>query len=238
MTDRSPLVLKLREMVLSGKFEPGERLAEVRVAELLGVSRTPVRSALASLAREGLVDPAPGHRGFVVRATTLKDTIDATELRGVLEGAAARQVAEAGAPEFLIRELEDAVAATAKIFQRERLDEEAGATWADQNARFHEAIVQASANGPLIHLMNINNQVPFSSAAAFLDDHDDEDATRRQLGILAAAQRHHETIIACLKRGEGARVEALMREHCHLAIENITLFKGGLDVAVRRTLAL
>ena len=86
MSDRSPLLLKLREMILSGKFPPGQRLAEVRIAEMLGVSRTPVRSALATLAPRGLVVPGRGLRGFQVRTVTLKEVLDATELRGVLEG--------------------------------------------------------------------------------------------------------------------------------------------------------
>ena len=58
-------------------------------------------------------------------------------------------------------------------------------------------------------------------------------ATARQFAILSAAQRDHETILECLKRGEGARVEALMREHCHLAIENIRLFREEIDLAKR-----
>ena len=114
--------------------------------------------------------------------------------------------------------------------------------WRLLNARARQALaaLEVAHISPRATLASlpVGDRMLVKIAAAFLDDHDDEDATRRQLGILAAAQRHHETIIACLKRGEGARVEALMREHCHLAIENITLFKGGLDVAVRRTLAL
>jgi hypothetical protein len=46
MSQRSQILLKLREMILTGRFHPGERLAEVRVASELGVSRTPVRAAL------------------------------------------------------------------------------------------------------------------------------------------------------------------------------------------------
>ena len=117
MSDRPPLLLKLREMILSGKFPPGQRLAEVRIAEMLGVSRTPVRSALATLAREGLVVPGRGLRGFQVRTVTLKEVLDATELRGVLEGVAARQVAEAGASPALFEQLEDSIAASSVIFE-------------------------------------------------------------------------------------------------------------------------
>lgn len=238
MSGRSPIVPKLREMILSRKFQPGERLAEVRIAEMLGVSRTPVRSALAELAREGMVVPGPGNRGFFVRSVTLKEVIDATELRGVLEGAAARLVAEAGAGSGLLDQLQFCIEATAKIFNGGKLVPGAAGVWAEFNGRFHQAIVEASASAPLIRALEVNNQVPFSGAGAFLEDPGDPIATARQYEILSAAQRDHETVVKCLRRGEGARVEAIMREHCHLAIENITLFRGGVDLGRRNISAL
>jgi GntR family transcriptional regulator of vanillate catabolism len=237
MSQRSQLVLKLREMILTGKFQPGERLVEVRVAADLGVSRTPVRSAFEALAREGLVSPAPNLRGFVVREVTLKQILDATELRGVLEGVAARRVAEQGLGSDDHRTLDRCIARTAAIFENGELDPDGGDTWAENNALFHRTIIQASGNEPLMHALMVNDQVPFSGAGAFLDDIDDVEATRGQFLILQAAQRHHETILQCLLRGEGARVEALMREHCFLAIENINLFRSGVEGANGRPLA-
>ncbi|QUD89643.1 GntR family transcriptional regulator [Phenylobacterium montanum] len=228
MSQRSQLVLKLREMILTGRFQPGERLAEEPVAAALGVSRTPIRSALEILAREGLVTPTANQRGYVVREVTLKEILDATELRGVLEGVAARQVAEAGLSDADRGVLEDCIACAAAIFEKNALTPDDGGLWAEQNERFHRTIIEASGNAPLIHALKINDQTPFSSAGAFLEDRDDPEATRRQYAILLAAQRHHETVLACLVRGEGARAEALMREHCFLAVENITLFRAGL----------
>jgi GntR family transcriptional regulator of vanillate catabolism len=234
MSERTSLVLRLREMILSGKFQPGERVAEMRVAELLGVSRTPVRAALGVLSREGLVVPGAGNRGYLVRAVTFKEILDATELRGVLEGVAARQVAEGGLDAQVREELEDAIRMSAAAFARRRLAANSGTLWAAQNERFHRAIVNASGNGPLIHALAVNNQVPFSGAGAYLEDVEDSQATEKQYAILRAAQHDHETILACLKRGEGARVEALMREHCYLAIENIGLFRNGIELGARR----
>lgn len=51
-------LIQLRDLILKGEFAPGERLAEVTLATRLGVSRTPVRLALAALEREGLVSPS------------------------------------------------------------------------------------------------------------------------------------------------------------------------------------
>ena len=86
-------VLRLREMILSGEFSPGERVSEAPLTGRLGASRTPIRLALERLAHEGLLDPYPTG-GFIVRKFTLEDIWDGIEIRGVLEGAAARLAAE------------------------------------------------------------------------------------------------------------------------------------------------
>ena len=86
-------VLRLREMILSGEFSPGERVSEAPLTGRLGASRTPIRLALERLAHEGLLDPYPTG-GFIVRTFTLEDVWDGIEVRGVLEGAAARLAAE------------------------------------------------------------------------------------------------------------------------------------------------
>src|SRR5205085_10438091 len=80
--------LGLRELVFSGAVGPGERLPEVELAERLGVSRTPLRLALMTLAHEGLLEALSGG-GFAVRAFSRADVSDAIELRGVREGTAA-----------------------------------------------------------------------------------------------------------------------------------------------------
>ena len=85
--------LGLRELIFDGEIKPGERVAEVALAARLGVSRTPMRIALAALAHEGLLD-ALGGGGFIVRAFTYSEVVDAIELRSVLEGTAARFAAE------------------------------------------------------------------------------------------------------------------------------------------------
>src|SRR6266567_3188178 len=86
-------LLTLRELLLKGEFKPGERLSELALVERLGVSRTPIRLAFDRLAHEGLVEPAPSG-GFVVCEFTIADIWDAIDMRGVLEGTAARLAAE------------------------------------------------------------------------------------------------------------------------------------------------
>ena len=100
--------LGLRELILGGGLAPGERVPELALVERLGVSRTPVRSALVKLQAEGLLDALPGG-GFVVRAFTETEVHDSIELRGTLEGLAARLAAERGVPASLLAELRAAV---------------------------------------------------------------------------------------------------------------------------------
>jgi GntR family transcriptional regulator of vanillate catabolism len=65
-------VLKLRELILSGEFSPGERVSELAVVDKLGISRTPVRLALTILEHEGFLKSYPGG-GYSVREFSVRD---------------------------------------------------------------------------------------------------------------------------------------------------------------------
>src|SRR6478672_10553781 len=86
-------ILRLREMLLAGEFDPGDRISEHPLASRIGVSRTPIRLALERLAHEGLLEPYPTG-GFIVRKFTLQDIWDGIEVRALFEGGAARLAAE------------------------------------------------------------------------------------------------------------------------------------------------
>src|SRR5437762_2259806 len=86
-------LLRLREMLFKGEFQRGERLSELPLVARLGVSRTPIRLALERLAHEGLLETSRSG-GFVVREFTIDAVWDAIDVRGVLEGTAARLAAE------------------------------------------------------------------------------------------------------------------------------------------------
>src|SRR5690242_5084795 len=76
---------RLREAILGGEIATGVRLNEVRLSQMMEVSRTPVRAALQALAGEGLLDYVP-NRGFLVRTFPLSEIVDAYEIRAQLEG--------------------------------------------------------------------------------------------------------------------------------------------------------
>ena len=83
----------LKTSILSGAVNPRERLTEEHLAELLGVSRTPVREALHRLASEGLIRPLET-RGFIVSGDSKEEVEELFEIRAVLEGYALRVTSE------------------------------------------------------------------------------------------------------------------------------------------------
>ena len=79
----SSVYTTLRDMAISYQFKPGERLSESELAERLGVSRTPVREALARLVIDGFLVPAS--RGYMQRTLDVKESLDMYEARVAIE---------------------------------------------------------------------------------------------------------------------------------------------------------
>ena len=233
MADREPaelklreqVVLKLRELILGGELAAGQRVAEIPIAERLGVSRTPVRQALVVLAQEGLLSVV-GKRGYVVHAFSAKEITDAIEVRGILEGAAARLAAEAGAGDDLLQALEACIAEGEVIAMQANYGVDDDVRWIEVNGRFHQLIVEASANAALISALALNDKLPFASAQAVLGG----GAGSRRLAekhheVVLRAHAEHKKILAALRLRQGARIESLMQEHARLAQANLTLFR-------------
>jgi GntR family transcriptional regulator, vanillate catabolism transcriptional regulator len=91
---------RLRELILAGQLPRGTRIAEMALVNRLGMSRTPIRAALMRLGEEGLLQSLPGG-GYAVRTFSEREVADAIELRGTLEGLAARLAAERGVHQAL-----------------------------------------------------------------------------------------------------------------------------------------
>lgn len=231
-TQLSEAVVRLREMILRGELVPGQRVAEAPVAEQLGVSRTPVRQALPLLAQEGLLIEH-GTRGYVVRAFTPRDVLDAIDIRGVLEGMAARRVAEQGASKAFIRELRTCLHAGDELLRKRRLEENDEAPYAEMNARFHGLIQHEAGSVILSEALERNNRVPFAGPQALAFDRTN---LERMYEVLFQAHRQHHAIVEALEHGESGRVEALMREHANSPKESLNLsgFHMAPAQAVRR----
>lgn len=207
MNQQARTLLALRSAIIKGEFAPGERLAEIPVAEWLGVSRTPVRYALSVLEKEGLLAASQGG-GYSVRAFTAKEIDDAVEVRGVLEGMAARLVAEHGLVRPIANALQDCLDRGDIVFEPEVAIRDALDIYSEINTLFHGLIVEASGNAALARALALNDAQPFSSASAVVAA--TTDANRRPL-----TYRHmqHHAIFEAIRSGQGARAEALMREH-------------------------
>ena len=121
-TQLAEAVVRLREMILNGKLAPGQRVAEAPLADLLGVSRTPVRQALPLLAQEGLL-VENGTRGYVVRAFTAAEITDAIDIRGALEALAGRRIAERGVSKALARDLHRCLDDGDALLAKRRIEE-------------------------------------------------------------------------------------------------------------------
>jgi GntR family transcriptional regulator of vanillate catabolism len=217
------LVATLRRLIGDGLYPAGARLAEEAVAERLGVSRTPVRLAFRTLAQEGLLAPA-GKRGFVVRAFSLADVLAAVEVRGALEGLAARHLAERGVEAALRERLQACLDDGEAVLAKGHLGEADIEAWGALNARFHGALVDAQPTRVIADALARNNHLPFASADSIAVR---RDALEREYDKLRVAQLQHRLVVQALLAGEGARVEALMREHANIGVRYGAVF--GLD---------
>lgn len=207
--DPSSVVATLRQLVVSGRLPAGTRVAEIPMAESLGVSRTPVRLAFRALEQEGLLEKA-GKRGFVVRRFSAADVQAAIEVRGTLEGLAARHLAERGLPAAVHAALAACIADGAALLAKGHLVDDDVARWSRLNQRFHGAIVQAHDSRVIADAIARNDHLPFASADSIAIE---RGALGAEFEKLRVAQLQHQLVLDALERRESARVEMLMREH-------------------------
>jgi DNA-binding GntR family transcriptional regulator len=109
-------LLELRQSIISGRLNPGDRLVERELIAMMGVSRTVIREALRQLESEGLVAIVP-NKGPVVRMLTLEEAQDLYAIRSVLEGLAARLFTE-HADSAQIEELDRALHGVAEAYEK------------------------------------------------------------------------------------------------------------------------
>jgi GntR family transcriptional regulator, vanillate catabolism transcriptional regulator len=210
----SGVVATLRQRIVDGSLAPGLRLAEAAMAQALGVSRTPVRLAFKALEQEGLLHKQ-GKRGLVVREFSPADVQCAVEVRGVLEGLAARRLAQRGLPAGVLAALQDCVAQGQAVLAKGHLLSSDIARWSALNRRFHDAIVGGAGSTAIGDAIARNNHLPFASADSISID---PLALDREYQKLCIAQLHHELVLDALQEGESARVEMLMREHALIGL--------------------
>jgi GntR family transcriptional regulator of vanillate catabolism len=199
-------------------------MAELPLVERLGVSRTPLRLALAALEHEGLLRGLNAG-GYVVRQFTHEDIHDAIELRGVLEGTAARLAAERGASRRDLRGLRAANDAIHELVHQ--ADYDSFARYVDLNECFHARILKIARSPLLERALEGIVSLPFASPSAFVLA---EAVLPESREILVVAHRHHAGLIEAIDGRQGARAENLAREHARIALANLEIFLSQRDV--------
>lgn len=211
--------LTLRDLILSGELKAGDRISELPMVERLGISRTPIRMALVRLEEEGLLEAIPSG-GFAVKAFSEGDIHDAIEVRGTLEGLAARLAAERGARPSLLVEMKDLLTRLDDLIGRPAMTVDDFSEYIDLNGQFHALLVEAAGSPVLARQIDRALNLPFASPSGFVMVQAMLPEARQ---ILTIAQDHHHCVVRAIQEREGARAEALMREHARLAHRNLQL---------------
>jgi GntR family transcriptional regulator of vanillate catabolism len=220
MSSGQQVLLKLRKMIISGELEGGARIAEIPTAELLGVSRQPVRIAFRLLEQEGLLIKNPT-RGYTVREISEQLVHDALEVRGVLEGLAAKTLAEQGLSEEQKKTLQHCIQETEKLFnEKDEFGDIELERYHHFNVIFHDTIIEGAQNVALIQALAKNNQLPMASAQAITYDQNQALSEYRRLHY---AHLQHCSIFDALVHRQAGRAETLMREHSSVVILGETL---------------
>ncbi|WP_084806640.1 GntR family transcriptional regulator [Bradyrhizobium sp. NAS80.1] len=208
VTSASDVTELLRERILSGDVPSGSRLQQIPLSESLGVSRTPLREALAQLAKEGLLIYEP-NRGYAVRAFSTAEISAAFEVRARLEALACGIVARQGASREVLDRLRECVAEGDRILAKGVLASEDLIPYRRMNVDFHETIIQTCENRFVSSFVRQCHNVPMASDRVFIwEDYQ----------VIARSHDDHHRILDAIAKREAQRAESLMSEHIYFAL--------------------
>jgi DNA-binding GntR family transcriptional regulator len=194
------LYTKLRRAIIQGELRPNQRLVETELAEMLDVSRTPVREALQRLALDGLVSRR--RRGWEVREHDASEIEQIYACRAALEGYAARLVALHATAE----QLEEIAEILFSISDTSNRDE-----MVTVNEQFHETIIAAAGNPLLAELASRSRLYYFNRRVAHFYTDEETNQSRQQ----------HIRLLEALRDRDPDRAEAITREHIATALQAI-----------------
>lgn len=187
---------RIKEMILSGELEPGQKLPQEHIAEQLGVSRMPLHKAFVMLEDEFLVESIP-RRGIFIKKPDLQEIIDAFEVREGLEGIAARRACR------LLRESD--LLQMEALFQNFRDDHSIDhAAYQSADSEFHEMIIRASGNKVMHRLNSIGSVLIRTYPKGIILPFEE-------------SMKDHDEIIAAFRKGDEHLAEKLVRMHSRKA---------------------
>lgn len=191
---------RIRAAIQSGELKPGERLREMELAESIGLSRTPVREALARLESEGLV-AHDASRGIMVAELDYSMVTELYYMREVLEGTAARLTAQ-HASEVEVSILEDLCRQYEAAIKTGD-----GAALAASNRRFHETLYRCSHNRYLVNMLTV-----LHDALSLLGS-----TTLSSRERAAETLKEHQAVVAAVKGRDPDAAERALRDHIRAA---------------------
>ena len=186
----------LRDAILTGKLEPGERLMENQLAEKLGVSRTPIHETLRMLEIENLVELTP-RKGAQVLEMSKKDVIDILEVREVLEGLGTQLACQKMTPEAL-QELKKTQLELEKATQEGNVEK-----MANSDEHFHDIIFLSTENEKLIQIFNNLRIQLYRYRMAHV---------KLESGMKNIIAQHHR-LLEAIEEKDAKAGEALAKEH-------------------------
>jgi DNA-binding GntR family transcriptional regulator len=209
---RDEVASLLREAILSGELLPGERIVELQLARELGTSQTPVREALVSLEKAGLIVRME-HRGTFVAGLEPHELEDICTMRAVLEGFCARLVAHRVSGPDDLRPLEAELER-----MRRAVGARDGSALTEADIAFHQALYELSDHklladtlGSLRERMSLTVKLAVASST----------------GLLEVAESHV-ALLDALRSGDADLAEQTARQHV-LALIPLTLSATELD---------
>ena len=209
----------LRERILTGQIAPGARLRAEALATEMNVSRTPIRSALAVLSAEGVVEYTV-NRGYTVRSVTIGDILASIEVRASLEGTAARLSVEHGWDASDLEFLTETVRKGRVIVDGGAWSAPIEAEWYELNWLFHRAINIAARNPVLRNAMRMTILAPVMGdvirtspvVAAHVPQRLRQMASTPPDHI-QRSQSDHEAIVQAIRDDDALGAERLMAAH-------------------------
>ena len=186
----------LRQAILKGELEPGERLMEIQLADRLGVSRTPIREAIRKLELEGLVLMIP-RKGAEVAKISAKSLRDVLEVRRSLEELAIELAIERMSPEEM-EELDKAQSEFCEAIQNGD-----AMKIAETDERYHDIIYNGTGNSRLVQILNNLREQMYRYRLEYI-----KDAAKRQILIV-----EHDHILRAMKEHHVEEGKRAIREH-------------------------
>ncbi len=195
LSDRAYKELKRR--IFENELVIGQQYMEHELAELLAMSRTPVREALLQLSREGLVEIRPRH-GMRIKPVSLEDMGEICQVLTSLESTAAALAAGKALTKEENRQLRQAVAEMDQALEANDME-----AWAQADERFHTALVELSGNKRLIEAVR-----------TFIDQsHRFRMLTLRLRPLPVDSNRDHQAVLEAIEQRNSDAARRLHREH-------------------------